>query len=356
MVKSIGKRTLLLSIIIIALIPSIVGCAVSRNNNIANNKLNPISYSEFSSIPRANSTLIPEVVEKVNNAVVGVATRSIINDGIRNGAQVEEGIGSGFIINEQGYVLTNHHVIADASSVKVIFSNNTEAEAQVVNFDENQDLAVLKIIDGSSIPGVVELGDSDGLKVGETVIAIGNPLGKEFIGTVTSGIVSAVNRDIVINNRILSFIQTDAAINPGNSGGPLLDTSGKVIGINTAKIGATGIEGIGFSIPINIVKGRLSAMATPIPKLGMIAMKVTPEMTKYENVPTGVFVNKVNKNGCCCTAGLKCGDIIVKFDGEEVKSIDEINAIKEKHKVGDSIEVVIYRNGFYRTKKLRLTE
>lgn len=343
-------------IILIPIIFSIIGCTVNRDNNLPAKNLTPIRYSDFSNISQGNSSLIPEVVEKVNTAVVGVATRSIIHDGIRDGAEIEEGIGSGFIINDEGYILTNHHVIADAGSVRVIFSNNTEAEARIVNFDENQDLAVLKITDESRIPGVVELGDSDTLKVGETVIAIGNPLGKEFIGTVTSGIVSAVNRDIVINNRVLSFIQTDAAINPGNSGGPLLDTSGKVIGINTAKIGATGVEGIGFSIPINIVKGRLSAMATPIPKLGMVAMKVTPEMTKYENVPKGVFVNKVTKNGCCCTAGLECGDIIVKFDGVEVNSTDEINALKAKHQAGDSIEVVIYRNGFLRTKKLLLTE
>ncbi len=354
--RYLKKNTIILPFILIALFISIVGCTRNSYYRVPTKDLTPIRYSDFSNFSQTESSWIPEVVEKVNNAVVGVATRSIVNDSIRDGAEIEEGIGSGFIINDEGYILTNHHVIADASSVKIIFSNNTEAEAQVVNFDENQDLAVLKVTDGSRIPGVVELGDSDTLKVGETVIAIGNPLGKEFIGTVTSGIISAVNRDIVINNRVLSFIQTDAAINPGNSGGPLLNTSGKVIGINTAKIGATGIEGIGFSIPINIVKGRLSAMATPIPKLGMVAMKVTPEMTKYEKVPTGVFVNKVTKNGCCCTAGLKCGDIIVKFDGIEVNSIDQINAIKEKHKVGDTIEVVIYRNGFYRTKKLKLTE
>lgn len=348
------RKTILLFTITSILILSLICCTVNRDYYLPIKKANPISYRDLYNLSQNNFSSIPEVVEKVNAAVVGVATRSIIEDDFNDGDVVEEGIGSGFIINDEGYILTNHHVIADASSVKVIFSNNTEAEAQIVNFDENQDLAVLKIIDGSKVPAIVELGDSDTLKVGETVIAIGNPLGKEFIGTVTSGIISAVNRNIVIDDRVLSFIQTDAAINPGNSGGPLLNSSGQVIGINTAKIGATGIEGIGFSIPINIVKGRLSAMASPIPELGMVAMKVTPEMTKYEKVPTGVFVNKVTKNGCCCTAGLKCGDIIVKFDGVKVNSADEINAIKEKHKAGDTVEVVIYRNGFYRTKKLTL--
>lgn len=354
--KYFSPKATLILVIIFPIITLITSCTSKISNSPSTKNINAIGYREISNLPQSNSSLIPEVVEKVNTAVVGVATKSIINDGIRDGTEVESGIGSGFIISQEGYVLTNYHVIADSSSVKVIFSNNTEAEAKVINFDENQDLAVLKITDGTRVPGVIELGDSDTLKVGETVIAIGNPLGKEFIGTVTSGIVSAVNRDIVINDKVLSFIQTDAAINPGNSGGPLLNTAGKVIGINTAKIGATGIEGIGFSIPINIVKGRLNAMATSIPKLGMVAMKVTPEMTKYEKVPTGVFVNKVIINGCCCTAGLECGDIIVKFDGVKVNSIDEINAIKEKHKLGYSIDVVIYRNGFYRTKKLILTE
>jgi serine protease Do len=354
------KHKVLHKIVVIVLLTNttftLMGCERS-SNEISNTGIDPINtnYLSYSDTAPRNNPLIPAIVERLSPAVVGVATRSIVDDGMRDGAEIEEGIGSGFIIDEEGYVLTNHHVIAGADTVKVIFSNNTEANARIVNYDESQDLAVVKITDNVKIPAVAQLGDSDTLNVGETVIAIGNPLGKEFIGTVTSGIVSAVNRGIMIDNRRLSFIQTDAAINPGNSGGPLIDTTGHVIGINTAKIGASGIEGIGFSIPINIVKGRLTALSTPLPHLGMVAMKVTEDMKKYEAVPTGVFVNGVEKDGCSCVAGLRCGDVIVEFDGQKVTDVKEIDAIKANHKKGDKIEVVFYRNGYRQVRTMTLT-
>ena len=329
------------------------GITEARNNEPSRIRTNYTNYADMA--PR-NNPLIPDVVRRVSDAVVGVSNRSIVNDGMRDGVEVEAGIGSGFIINEQGYVLTNQHVIAGADRVKVIFSNDTEANAEIINYDQNQDLAVLRITDNIPITTIAEMGDSDTLSVGETVIAIGNPLGKEFIGTVTSGIVSAVNRGVMIDGRSLSFIQTDAAINPGNSGGPLLDTAGHVIGINTAKIGASGIEGIGFSIPINIVRGRLTALSTPMHNLGLVAMKVTEDMTKYEAVPTGVFVNDVEKDSCSCTAGLECGDIIVEFDGTKVSDVNDINAVKARHRKGDSVDVVIYRNGYKQIRTMTFTD
>lgn len=352
------KKNLLQKALLIALLSNniILGGCQSNNSDTNSNSQIRTNYTNLSDTAPRNNPLIPAVVEKVSSAVVGVSNRSIADDGVRAGVEVEEGIGSGFIINEEGYVLTNHHVIAGADRVKVIFSNNTEANARIINYDENQDLAVVKITDNIPIPAVAELGDSDSLNVGETVIAIGNPLGKEFIGTVTSGIVSAVNRGVMIDGRNLSFIQTDAAINPGNSGGPLLDTAGRVIGINTAKIGASGIEGIGFSIPINIVKGRLTALSTPMPDLGMVAMKVTEDMTKFEAVPTGVFVNNVEKESCSCTAGLECGDIIVQMDGSKINDVKDISSIKAKHKKGDSVDVIIYRNGYRHVKTMKFMD
>ncbi len=155
-------------------------------------------------------------------------------------------MGTGIIFSEDGYILTNYHVISGAQNIKVMLSDGKEVSAKVINYDAAADVAVIKLAENTKVPGVAEFGDSDMLEVGESVVAIGNPLGKEFIGSVTTGIVSAVNRQVSIENKDLKFIQTDAAINPGNSGGPLVNSKGQVIGINTAKIASRRGRRIGF--------------------------------------------------------------------------------------------------------------
>lgn len=310
-----------------------------KQNVVQNIQATPAEYKSD------DEALTPkEAVQKVAPAVVSVSTKSPSSNFFTQ--QQVEGVGSGFIFNEDGYILTNYHVIENATEVKVTFNDGKEVQASVVNSDANLDLAVIKLNEKTEIPGIVELGDSDALSTGDEVIAIGNPLGKEFIGTATKGIVSSPNREISISNGVTSkYIQTDAAINPGNSGGPLINTKGQVIGINTAKIGESGVEGMGFAIPINIVKDRIEGLSKPVLKLGVTIIDVTKDVSKETGLKEGVLVKQVYVNSVAEKAGIKPGDMIVSFGGQKVKTGDELNKIKEKYNEGDKVEMVIERNG-----------
>ena len=294
----------------------------------------------FTQLQRQQKTglTIAQIAQKVGPAVVGVSTRSVAGIDWFGNEQIAEGIGSGMILNEEGYVLTNQHVIDGAKDVKVIFNNGKEVQAKVVNSDASHDIAIVKITEDVKMPGVVELGNSSTLQVGETAVAIGNPLGKEFLGSVTSGIVSAVNRKL--GDKDISYIQTDAAINSGNSGGPLVNSQGQVIGINTAKIdrnGAVSVDGMGFAIPIDSVKDKIGELSKPVPMLGIAGRSVDKATAKEKGLVEGVFVAEVQDFSGAQLAGIKVGDIIVKFDGKTVKTIEEINKIKSKHAIGDKI-------------------
>lgn len=304
---------------------------------------------------------LTDVVKQVAPAVVGVSTKSVSQDMFYGKQQVMEGIGSGVIFSEEGYVLTNYHVIQGAQEVKVILNDNGEGKevnAKVVNYDAQRDIAIVKITDDIKMPAVAPLGDSDELLPGQQVVAIGNPLGKEFLGTVTSGIISAVNRDIVMdqNGTKLKFIQTDTAINKGNSGGPLINAKGEVIGINTLKTGETGVEGMGFAIPINEIKPKLEDLLKPLLKIGIAGKPIDENTAKENNVPQGVLVAQVEDLSSAQKAGLQAGDIITSFDGKVVKTVEEINEIKTKHKSGDTVKVEIYRNNSKKTIELQLAE
>ena len=302
---------------------------------------------------------ITEVVQRVGPAVVGVSTQSIVDRGFF-GLQQQEGVGSGFIINEEGHILTNYHVVEGAQTVKVVFYDGVETDAKVVNYDEANDIALLKISDSSVIvPATVALGNSDELLVGESVVAIGSPLGIEFLGTTTNGIISALDRDITIEGKTLKLLQTNAAINPGNSGGPLINSKGEVIGINTAKYGSnssTNIEGIGFAIPINQAKQKLDELSKPIIRIGIKGRVISSDMSKNLNLPEGVYVVDVDEFSNAEKAGIRAGDVIVKFGGVNVKTFDDINQVKSNHQLGDTIEVVVYRDGSQRTISLTLNE
>ena len=306
---------------------------------------------------------LPEVIARVEPAVVGVATTSISQD-MFYGGKVQQGIGSGVIISDEGYVLTNYHVIEGAQEVKVILQDgetSKEVNAKVVNYDQVRDVAVVKITDeGVKMPGVAELGDSDELMKGQQVIAIGNPLGKEFSGTVTSGIISSVNRQLATdsNGKALNFIQTDAAINQGNSGGPLMNAKGQVIGINTAKIGSTGVEGMGFSIPINEIKPKIESLMKPMLRIGIGGRDLTEAIAKENKLSAseGVLVLEVSEFSPAEKAGLKIYDIITTFDGQKVSSVNDINDIKAKKNAGDTVKVGILRDGKEKTLDLTLEE
>ena len=313
---------------------------VSTLENNSNTSVNPPAFKG-----EDGALTVPQVVEKVTPAVVGVSTKSLVRDQFFN-VKEQEGLGSGFIINEDGYVVTNYHVINGAPEVKVIFSDGKEVNAKVVNYDAERDIAVIKITDDVKMPGIAQLGDSSTVKAGEEVIAIGNPLGKEFSSTVTKGIVSSPNRKMKTENgNVLDYIQTDAAINPGNSGGPLINSKGEVIGINTAKKVGEDIEGIGFAIPINEVKTRLGSLSKPILKLGITARTVTPELAKENKLEEGVYVVGVQEFSPAEKAGLKIGDLIVEFGGKRVKTLEELNQVKSQYNDGDSVPVEIIRDG-----------
>ncbi|UBK88351.1 S1C family serine protease [Clostridium perfringens] len=351
--KSGFKRgiTLVAGAVIVAILGGAIGAGgvyyafknsipVSTLENNSNTSVNPPAFKG-----EDGALTVPQVVEKVTPAVVGVSTKSLVRDQFFN-VKEQEGLGSGFIINEDGYVVTNYHVINGAQEVKVIFSDGKEVNAKVVNYDAERDIAVIKITDDVKMPGIAQLGDSSTVKAGEEVIAIGNPLGKEFSSTVTKGIVSSPNRKMKTENgNVLDYIQTDAAINPGNSGGPLINSKGEVIGINTAKKVGEDIEGIGFAIPINEVKTRLGSLSKPILKLGITARTVTPELAKENKLEEGVYVVGVQEFSPAEKAGLKIGDLIVEFGGKRVKTLEELNQVKSQYNDGDSVPVEIIRDG-----------
>ncbi|WP_066871697.1 S1C family serine protease [Clostridium mediterraneense] len=299
-----------------------------------------------------------EVVKMVSPAVVGVSTKSLVKDTYFNAIREQDGIGSGFIISEEGRVVTNYHVINGAQEVKVILSDGKEVNAKVVNYDANADIAVLQITDNIKMPGVAKLGDSSKAVAGEDVIAIGNPLGKEFSETITKGIISSPNRKLSISgskDNVEEFIQTDAAINPGNSGGPLINANGEVIGINTAKKVGEEIEGIGFSIPINVVKEKLDSLSKPILNIGITARDVNEETAKRNNLEEGIYIQGISEFSPAEKAGLKIGDLITEYNGTRVKTVAELNELKSKAKENDVVNLTVLRDGKKINVSLKLT-
>lgn len=299
---------------------------------------------------------VANIAKQVGPAVVGVSTKSITSIDMFGLPETQEGMGSGIIFNEDGYILTNYHVINGAKQITVIFNNGKEGKeipAKVVNYDSSLDLAVIKLTEDVEIPAVAEFGDSDSIEVGEPAIAIGNPLGKQFLGTVTAGVISAVNREVTVDGQTQKYIQTDAAINPGNSGGALVNTYGQVIGINTAKIGGSQIEGLGFAIPINTVKPQIEKLIKPLLKIGISVSNITQNIAKRNNLPIGIYIHQVEEFSPAEKAGLLPGDVITKFDGKTVKTVEEMNALKQKHNSGDKVEIQVIRDG--KTKKITLT-
>lgn len=303
-----------------------------------------------------------EISKKVGPAVVGITSTIPSAMSIFNTATVSEGTGSGIIISSDGYIVTNNHVIDGASSVKITLNTGSEYDAKVIGSDSKTDLAVLKISPSEHLT-VAELGDSAAVQVGERAIAIGNPLGMEFFGSTTQGIISAVNRTITVDNRTMSVIQTDAAINEGNSGGALVNAYGQVIGINAVKISSSSIEGMGFAIPISEAKPVLEDLikygyVKGRPVIGITSRDVTEYMANRQSWPIGVQVMAVQAGSGAEIAGLEQGDIITKADGKKVSTTNELNKIKDSHKPGEvlKLEVYKYETGLTQTISVKLTE
>ncbi len=258
-------------------------------------------------------------------------------------------LGTGFIIDKEGYVFTNNHVIAGADEITVSLENGEEFSAKVIGTDPKTDIALIKIDSKNSLP-IIELGDSDELQVGEWVMAIGNPFGLSH--TVTVGVVSAKGR-VIGSGPYDDYIQTDASINPGNSGGPLINTKGEVIGISSAiYAGNTGGNiGIGFAIPINLAKAILSDLKTKGTvtrgRLGVMIQKITPELAKSFNLSEnqGALVGDVMEDSPAERGGIKRGDVIIEFDGKPIHNMEELPKVVAHTRPGKEVEVVVIRNG-----------
>ncbi len=310
---------------------------------------------------------IPEIAEKCTPFTVGVSVT------LPGGS----GVGTGIIMSADGYIATNYHVIDDAQKIKVILCDSTQFTAEFIGGDELSDLALLKIDPGSYKLTVAEFGDSDSVIVGEDVVAIGNPAGLDYAGTVTSGIISAINRDVKIYDsnglvkKRMTLLQTSANLNPGNSGGPLINQLGQVIGINTMKL-AEDYEGMGFAIPSNGAvtilseikeKGSYSgsAVAEKGVSLGVTCMDVEAGKdytldeagTSVTAGATGAYIISVG-SGVSAEGYLKVGDIITKIDGKRVETTEEIRSILFRHHVGDTVELNVFRNGTEITVKIPL--
>ena len=271
--------------------------------------------------------------------------------------------GTGVVLSEKGYLVTNYHVIEGAQSLTVKLTDERELTAKVVGSDPVSDLAVLYVAAGDLVPA--QFGDSDNLRVGDMVVAIGDPLGVELRGTMTDGIISAISRDVQVDGRSMNLIQTNAALNSGNSGGPLINSFGQVIGINTMKIGtftdSSGVEGLGFAIPSATVQEVVNQLITQgyvsgRPWLGIQGESFSSYYRRFYQLPQGVYITEVEAGSPAQTAGLMRGDIITRADDSPVSDMETLNSLLYTHSAGDTMLLTVYRGGHQGNVEITLTE
>ena len=361
--------------------------AESSTGDSSSSKKSDSSQSWIQLASTNGSMSVADIVKKVTPSVVGVQSTFSSSNGSNNnpmngyggffgygsqgnnGSQGMTGVGTGIIMSKDGYIVTNAHVIYDdeygygeASSVQIQMSDEeTTYDARIVAYDKEADIAVLKIDADNLTPA--EFGDSSSCEVGEMVVAIGNPLGLQFQNTVTCGIISALDRKVTINDNTMTLIQTDTAINNGNSGGPLINSSGQVIGINSAKMSCTysgeaTVEGIGFAIPMSEAKSIVDDLinygyVTGRPQLGISCQDVTEAVSQAYNIPVGAYIFSVTAGGAADQAGLQPGDVITGIQDQTISTTEELNAVKNQYKAGDTITLTYVRAG--ETKKVDVT-
>lgn len=336
----------------------------AKSNTNSNIDLSSLNLSQVSLSGYSDTAIF--AAQKALPSMVSIGVEYDVNYlGMKRAAS---GSGSGVIISEDGYILTNNHVISsadsssyyqvsDAKSIKVkIYGDETEYVAQIVGADSQTDLAVLKIDKTGLV--AAEFGDSSSVQIGEFVLAIGNPYELDY--SVTAGIISALNREMTVDNTTYKVIQADCAINSGNSGGALVNSKGQVIGITTLKLSGTGIEGVSFAIPINdtisiyqtlIEKGKISR-----PFVGISGVDIDEATAIRNGLTKGIYVDSVVSNSAAEISGIKSGDIIVSFDGQSVCTMDELNEIKNTKNVGDKVEIKFYRKNDLKTATITLGE
>ncbi len=339
-----------------SILNTLVGSSNSQSSDSSN--LNNLNTQQVSLLDFSETGI--GVANKVKPSIVGITVEFSVNSIFYNGSGTATASGSGIIISEDGYILTNNHIVSSTSesnnafyevgkankvTVK-LYNDDTEYEAQIIGTDSQTDLAVIKIDKTGLTPA--ELGDSDSVQVGEFAMAIGNPLGLD--NSVTAGIVSAVNREVTDSdgNKYLA-IQTDAAINAGNSGGALVNSQGQVIGVNTLKLSGEDVEGVGFAIPINSTKEIYEQLIqynkVKRPYIGIGGIDLDEETAKKNNLVVGIYIKTIEDFSAAEKAGLRIGDVIIEADGQKITTMDELNEIKNSKSIGDTIKLKVYRNG-----------
>ena len=378
--------------VVLPFFSGIVGCAVvigtcfgvpSIRENILGTSSNNSNFSSSNSSSTDSSGYVSQTslsnysdtsvyaANKILPSIVGIKLEHMVNTPLsifsnKQQATTATASGSGIIISDDGYILTNNHIVSTSSSesyyevseaTKVtvtLFNDETEYEAKIIGKDEQTDLAVIKI-DKTGL-AKAEFADSDSIKVGEFAMAVGNPLGMQ--SSITCGVISAVNREVTDSDgKKFTLIQTDAAINSGNSGGALVNSEGKVIGINTLKLSGTGIEGMGFAIPINsttdITSQLIQYSKVKRPYIGITGMDLDEQTAEINNLVQGIYVKDVEDFSAAEKAGLKIGDVIIEADGKKITTMDELNEIKNSHQIGDEMKVKVNREG--QEKELTIT-
>ncbi len=363
------KKVIALTLIISILGGLSIGAGIALTNNYVKSNNYQGLFNESSStfsneeskelISSYNEEIknnpIVKIAEEVGPSVVAITSKVNVTNWFNN-PYTQEAMGSGVIFDinsENILILTNNHVIDGAEELMVTLGEDSDAPAEVVGEDQSTDLAIIKIaktdLDQEILKEIkaATFGDSHSLSVGEPAIAIGNPLG--YNKTVTTGVISALNRDLNFPDEKLRLLQTDAAINPGNSGGALVNINGEVVGINTIKIADTKVEGIGFAIPINFAKPIIEELIekgyVSRPYLGIMGKNVDEEASELYEIPIGVIVVDVMENSSAQQGGIQRGDVIISVDGTKILSMEQLSNLIKEHEAGDTIKVTIVRNG-----------
>lgn len=364
--KPVTRATVAVVLIVSILCSAVLGAgggyfAATHLNNSSGLTISKSDGSSSSYAASGASLTTTEIVNKAADSVVEITTEAVVT-GSFSQQYIQEGAGSGVIISDDGYIITNYHVIEGASEITVTLRDHTEfTDITVVGLYEAGDLALLKVKSDKALPAAT-FGNSDNLSVGDYAVAIGNPLG-QLGGTVTDGIISALDREVTIDNETMNLLQTNAEISPGNSGGGLFNGAGELIGIVNAKSSTEASEGLGFAIPINDVQDVLSDLKEYGYVKGQIDLGMslsdissTAGAWIYGASQTGVYVTSVNNGSNAAKAGFRAGDIIAEVNGTEVSSTSEVNDILKEFKVGDTVSFKVYRNGSTGTLKMELEE